>query len=64
MWVLSKTNWDSENSETRYDWRDPVHIMEDLLQYLTYRDDFKNTPFRFFGKSGERIYGEPHTRDC
>ena len=31
-WVLSQTNWDSENSEIPYYWKDPVNVMEVLLQ--------------------------------
>ena len=63
QWVLSKVNYDTENSETPYYWRDPVKVVEDLLQNPTYRVDFIYTPSRLFRKSGERIYGELHTRD-
>ena len=61
--VLSKINYGTENSETTYYWRDPVKVVEDLLQNPTYRDDFIYTPSRLFGKSGKRIYSELHTED-
>ena len=62
-WVLSKINYDTNNSETSYYWRDPVKVVEDLLQNSTYWDDFIYTPLRLFGKSNERIYDELNTGD-
>ena len=60
-WVLSMINYHTENSETPYYWRDPVMVVEDLLQNPTYWDDFIYTASRSFRKSGERIYRALHT---
>lgn len=62
-WVLSKIDYDAENLETPYFWRDPMKVVEDLLQNPSYLDDLIYTPCKLTGKFGERIYGELHTGD-
>ena len=63
QWVLSKINYDAENPGTPYYWRDPMRIVEDLVQNPAYRDDLIYTPCKLTGQFGERIYSELHTGD-
>ena len=63
QWVLSKIDYDGGNPGTPYYWRDPIQIVEDLLQNPSYRDDLIYTPCKLTGKFGERIYSELHTGD-
>ena len=61
--ISSTINYDAENPETPYFWRDLMKVVEDLLQNPSYRDDLVYAPYKLTGKFGERIYGELHTED-
>ena len=62
-WISSTINYDAENPETPYFWRDPIKVVENLLQNPSYQDDLVYAPCKLTGKFGERIYGELHTGD-
>jgi hypothetical protein len=62
-WVMSKIDYDTENPGTPYYWRDPMKVVEELLQNSSYRDDLIYTPCKLAGKLSERIYGDLNTGD-
>lgn len=62
-WIMSTIDYDVQNSETRYFWRDPMRVVKDFLQNPSYRNELIYTPCKQTGKFGERIYGELHTGD-
>ena len=62
-WISSTINYDAENSETPYFWRDPMKVVEDLLQNPSCWHNLVYTLYKLTGKFGERIYSELYPGD-